>query len=218
MPRRIYGNEAHEAILQADLVSGGSETTIRLDTVEGWPVPGTNEIGIGALDFGDQTNIELFSYTGVDAGNNELTGVTRGFDGTTKHAHNSGAVVRHVFSAKDIISAQADADSINTSPGRLLDTSFQPNTDRPVEVLYTVTINCAADEQGQVILKVEDADPPTELWADLMFLADDNNAGNVAMRAELSSRIPPGFWVELVTNNINGSPSYSLNRQTEITL
>jgi hypothetical protein len=62
--------------------TGGSGTSITLDSVTGFPTTGTNYIQVGT---------EEISYTGVSGSN--LTGITRAVRGTTRAAHSDGATV-----------------------------------------------------------------------------------------------------------------------------
>jgi hypothetical protein len=63
--------------------TGGSGTSIVLDSVTGFPTTGTNYIQVGT---------EEISYTGV-SGSTTLTGITRNVRGTTRAAHSDGATV-----------------------------------------------------------------------------------------------------------------------------
>jgi hypothetical protein len=62
--------------------TGGSGTSITLDSVTGFPTTGTNYIQVGT---------EEISYTGVSGLN--LTGISRAARGTTRAAHSDGATV-----------------------------------------------------------------------------------------------------------------------------
>jgi hypothetical protein len=62
--------------------TGGSGTSITLDSVTGFPTTGTNYIKVGT---------EEISYTGVSG--SDLTGITRAARGTTRAAHSDGATV-----------------------------------------------------------------------------------------------------------------------------
>ena len=62
--------------------TGGSGTSITLDSVTGFPTTGTNYILVGT---------EEISYTGVSGSN--LTGISRAARGTTRAAHSDGATV-----------------------------------------------------------------------------------------------------------------------------
>ena len=63
--------------------TGGSGTSIVLDSISGFPTTGTNYILVGT---------EEISYTGV-SGTTTLTGITRAVRGTTRAAHSDGATV-----------------------------------------------------------------------------------------------------------------------------
>ena len=62
--------------------TGGSGTSITLDSVTGFPTSGTNYIQVGT---------EEISYTGVSG--SDLTGISRAARGTTRAAHLDGATV-----------------------------------------------------------------------------------------------------------------------------
>jgi hypothetical protein len=62
--------------------TGGSGTSITLDSVTGFPTTGTNYIQVGT---------EEISYTGVSG--SDLTGISRAARGTTRAAHSDGATV-----------------------------------------------------------------------------------------------------------------------------
>ena len=63
--------------------TGGSGTSIVLDSITGFPTTGTNYILVGT---------EEISYTGV-SGSTTLTGISRAARGTTRAAHSDGATV-----------------------------------------------------------------------------------------------------------------------------
>lgn len=117
MPTRKYLNPAVQTFLTVGVNS--SATTLTVDDTTGWPSPGAGEEAVGALDYGNQAKVELFSYTGKTA--TSFTGVTRGVDGTTAQAHTPGAVVRHVASAVDIeTGANALSATLTNAKGDLL--------------------------------------------------------------------------------------------------
>ncbi len=76
-----------------------SATTITLNDASEFPTPGTNEIAYATIT--DGTNIEIITYTGIST--NDLTGVTRGVDGTSGTAFADGDTVeqRAIASAYD---------------------------------------------------------------------------------------------------------------------
>lgn len=101
MATRRYSNTARQTFLSVgvtavDPPNGG---TINIDDTTGWVTPGAGEEALAALDFENQSKVELVTYTGKTA--STLTGVKRGVDGTTAQQHSAGAVVRHVASALD---------------------------------------------------------------------------------------------------------------------
>ena len=86
-----YSNVAVQTTLSSGVTSGAASLTVAATT--GFPSPDFTLV----LDPGTVSE-ELVLVTGV--GGTTLT-VTRGYDGTTAVAHDAGAVVRHVHSAKD---------------------------------------------------------------------------------------------------------------------
>ena len=86
-----YSNVAVETTLSGGATSGA--TSIGVTATTGFPSPDFTLV----ID-PDTASEELVLVTGV--GGTTLT-VTRGYDGTTAVAHDAGAVVRHVHSAKD---------------------------------------------------------------------------------------------------------------------
>lgn len=94
---RVFSNLAQRATLSTS--HGSGNTTLNVDSTDGWPSPGAGDIGIGALDY-DNANIEIFSYTGKTA--TTFTGVTRGLDGTSAVSHALGAPAGHIYSVEDL--------------------------------------------------------------------------------------------------------------------
>src|SRR5690242_4018093 len=89
---RNYSSTAGVMALQADITS--TSGTMILNTVAGLPpVPFTL-----AIDYGTNSE-ELVSVTGVTGLN---IAMVRGQDGSAAVAHTTGAVVRHVWSARDL--------------------------------------------------------------------------------------------------------------------
>lgn len=105
MPTRNYSSVAVETTLDAGV--NNSATVIIVASTTGFPVTTPYTL---ALDYGASTE-ELVDVTGV-AGLS-LT-VTRAVDNTAAAAHNSGAKVRHVSSARDFREAN---EHINASDG-----------------------------------------------------------------------------------------------------
>lgn len=88
---RFYSSTALETQLNGGINAGAVSITLAANT----GFPGTLPFTL-ALDYG-AANEELVDVT---AGSNPYT-ITRGVDGTAATSHNTGAVVRHVSSARD---------------------------------------------------------------------------------------------------------------------
>lgn len=104
-----------------------------------------------------------------------------------------------------------DGDSIDTSPGRSLDTSFQPNENRPTLVVYTVSGTCDADDTLDINLLSDSADPPTTTICQLSL--GNSESGSQT----LVHLVPQTHFVEIETV-ATGNPTSSLDVQTEIAL
>lgn len=76
MSVRVYNNNASDTLNGAIT---NSATTITLNDASEFPTPGAGEIGYATID--DGTNVEIITYTGIST--NDLTGVTRGVEGTS---------------------------------------------------------------------------------------------------------------------------------------
>lgn len=217
MPRRIYVNTAVQASLQTALSGDGSETQIDLDTVSGWPVPGTGEIALGILNWGDSTKTELFSYTGISG--TSLTGVILGVDGTSNKVHDVGAPVRHGGSALDIISARMDAANV-TRPSRSLNSNYQPNVDRPVDAVISIRIEIegsTGDDAEVEILIGPDSGSVTQRMA-RQRINTSGDTGTIYVSAPMTIRVPPGWYINANTLALTGSPGFTLLEWAEFIL
>jgi hypothetical protein len=95
-------NRYYSAIAQDTTITSGissSSTSVAVAAITGFP---SNYPFALALDYGnaleeivDVTNVAGFTLT-----------ITRGVNGTTAVAHNAGATVRHVITARDMTEAQ----------------------------------------------------------------------------------------------------------------
>ena len=85
--------------------TGGSGTSITLDSVTGFPTTGTNYIKV---------DTEEISYTGVSG--SDLTGITRNARGTTRAAHSDGATVTNTSDYAAWNEAAATTDKV-AEPG-----------------------------------------------------------------------------------------------------
>lgn len=101
--------------LQTTLASGidAAVTTIPLVSTTGFPTAGYVTI-----------DNEVLSYTGVSGGN--LTGATRGADGTTAATHNSGAAVSATIVAAHHNSLKDEVKAVETYLSANLGTGAQP--------------------------------------------------------------------------------------------
>lgn len=133
---RYYSSTAQPTTLSGSVTSGATSITVGATT--GFPasVPYTL-----ALDYGAATE-ELVDVTAV-AGTN-LT-VTRGVDGTSAQSHSLGAVVRHVFSARDASEFQthmATGSAVHGLTGSVVGTSDVQTLSS--KTLTSPTINAGA--------------------------------------------------------------------------
>jgi len=83
--------------------TGGSGTSVTLTSTTGFPTSGRIQVGT-----------ELISYTGVSS--NDLTGITRAANGSTRAAHSNGATVTNAADFVDWGEA-ASASEVSLEPG-----------------------------------------------------------------------------------------------------
>lgn len=113
--------------------------------------------------------------------------------------------------------------SVSSTPGRALNTTFQPHATRPTQVSYAASISCTVSLGGSVTGTVElrsDANnPPTTVRARTSLthaLGLGVGVGStVANTDNLSFMVPPGHFVRLVTS---GTASIALVDQTEVVM
>lgn len=108
----------------------------------------------------------------------------------------------------------------NSTPGRSLNTNFQPSSTRPVFVSYTVRINLepTVQSQGRVELLSDASNPPTNLRCQVRA---GRAAGSVASHSRdsvLCGFIPAGHFVRLNVVTESGTPTITLIAQTETIL
>jgi hypothetical protein len=116
-----------------------------------------------------------------------------------------------------------DITSSSSSPGRSLNTTFQPHATRPTSVHYAVSISCTVSlggsQTGTVELRSDAADPPTTVRARASLthsLGVGIGVGStVATTDELSYLVPPAHYVRLVSS---GSATIGLVDQTEVVM
>lgn len=113
--------------------------------------------------------------------------------------------------------------TVNSSPGRSLDSTFQPSATRPVLVCYVIEFTTAATvaggQTGTVELRSDAASPPTTVRGSVLdtlgvTLGISVNI-NHSSRVPLVYIVPAGHNVRLVSS---GTATISLASQTEITL
>lgn len=109
----------------------------------------------------------------------------------------------------------------NSAPGRTLNSNFQPNTGRPVLVIYTPRIVNGNNVEGRVELRSDSSATPTTVRCSIDLLTNSTGllvGGNSAMNGVLTYLVPIGDFVSLTTVNVSGTPTFSLATQTEIPL
>lgn len=99
--RRGIKGGCQQAILNGD--HNNSITTISTNGVSSWSGINTNGAGTATIDRG-KSNEETVTFTGISGSN--LTGATRGTNGTSAVAHTSGATV-------EVTTSVTDADEAN---------------------------------------------------------------------------------------------------------
>ena len=96
-------NTLNGALLNDAAGTGGSGTAITLTSTTGFPTTGRIQVGT-----------ELISYSGISS--NDLTGITRAVDGSTRAAHSDGATVTNAADFVDWGEA-APASEVSLEPG-----------------------------------------------------------------------------------------------------
>ena len=102
MPSRYYSAVAQDTTLTGSVTS--TSTSMTVGAVVGFP---SNFPYVLAVDYNAAAE-ELVLVTGVSG--TTIT-VTRGYNGTSTVAHNTGAIVRHVITAQDLTDAQLHYDA-----------------------------------------------------------------------------------------------------------
>lgn len=115
-----------------------------------------------------------------------------------------------------------------TTPSRTLGTAFQPSTTKNTLVHYTVSITTALTVSGGQSGRVDLWVGPTSSLSSSNSVAAVSSAltGTVVIGVamgqvgggELSYEVPRGYWAELSTTNVTGSPTYAITEQSEETL
>ena len=96
-------NTLNGALLDDANGTGGSGTSVTLTSTTGFPTSGRIQVGT-----------ELISYTGISS--NNLTGITRAADGSTRAAHSNGSTVTNAADFVDWGEA-ASASEVSLEPG-----------------------------------------------------------------------------------------------------
>lgn len=102
MASRYYSAVAQDTTITSGITS--SSTSVTVGSTTGYP---SSFPFVLALDY-NSANEELVTVTNISG--LTLT-ITRGYNGTTSVAHNTGAVVRHVITAQDLTDAQTHYDT-----------------------------------------------------------------------------------------------------------
>lgn len=135
-PARYYSSNAQQTTLTSSIIS--SSATINVASVTGFP--STTPFTL-ALDYG-AANEELVDVTAVAGLSLD---VTRGVDGTSATSHNTGAVVRHVSSARDFRESRAHevaTTGVHGTTGNIVDTASAQTLSN--KTLSSPTINSGA--------------------------------------------------------------------------
>jgi len=120
-----------------DNADGTSGSTIALTSASGFPTTGRIQVGT-----------ELISYSGVST--NNLTGITRAVDGSTRAAHSSGATVTNAGIGSRTITASAvtgingGAGFLTTDVGRLI--SFNSGIAKITARTNTTVVVCTVSK------------------------------------------------------------------------
>lgn len=191
MARILFANNASDTLNGA---INGSVTTITLNDASEFYSPSGDEIAYATID--DGTNVEIITYTGVST--NNLTGVTRGVDGTSGTSFADAVTVeqRNVAAAMNTYTQGPASSTDNAIPrydsttGRLLQNSGVTisDTDAMAGVagldldastnLSFNSVNILADSSGTMTLSNIDAiDATTEATFKADFLANDGGTG-----------------------------------------
>lgn len=75
--------------------SAAGDATLTVESTAGWLAPAAGDVSVGAVDYGDPSKVDEFTYAGLTA--TSLTGVVG-----LGAAHSIGAKVAHVAAAADI--------------------------------------------------------------------------------------------------------------------
>jgi hypothetical protein len=110
MARRSYRGNSLATTVSVGITS--SSTSLTLTDGSSFPT-GTSPFVV-TLDFGQAGEEKILATT---RSGNILTGLTRGYDGTTATAHSAGATARHTLSATDLDEANAHVNATSAVHG-----------------------------------------------------------------------------------------------------
>jgi len=113
-----------------------------------------------------------------------------------------------------------------STPSRAFGTAFQPSTTVPTFVSYSARVVSALSlvtgQAGRVELRSDTSNPPTTVRARVAGGSTGTLAVGLAIadiaEGPLAYIVPAGHYVNLVTVNETGTPTYSITSQVEIPL
>lgn len=116
--------------------------------------------------------------------------------------------------------------TVNTSPGRSLNTTFTPSATNDIEVYYSIKVQTGltlvAGAQGQVDLACDTNVTPTTIVQTISQESTGSLSVGVNLQASTTMviryRVPRGHNCRLNTTNVTGTPVYTFVRQVEQTL
>lgn len=105
----------------------------------------------------------------------------------------------------------------DSSPGRSLDTTFQPSATRPVLVSYTIQIAISSNQSAGVELRSDASDPPTTPRDEAWFAQSGGvSVPTLEVFQTIRHLVPAGDHVRLVTSGT--ATTLEIAHQTETVL
>jgi hypothetical protein len=148
--------------------------------------------------------------------------------GDHQHAHGNrgGGSLHAFFTMATALAGFVGTPSTTSTPGRALNTTFQPSATRPVLVMYSCrvvsSLTILGGQIGRIELRSDAASPPTTVRCRMAGGSTGTLAVGLNIQDEVEAvlvyLVPEGHNVRLVTVNETGTPTFSLVAQTEITL